>query len=129
MSTQQMVQSDPTLSDIVAGNIRALAARAGLNQKGLGQLLGLSQFQAHKRWHGSIPWALDELPAVAEALGVTVQYIVTDPAEMQNPRQWITPTGAAARPKGLEPPTFWLVADSPVATVTDLGEYRLRRAS
>ena len=27
-------------------------------------------------------------------------------AEMQNPHRWIAPRGAAARPKGLEPPTF-----------------------
>ena len=26
--------------------------------------------------------------------------------EMQNPHRWIAPRGAAARPKGLEPPTF-----------------------
>ena len=26
--------------------------------------------------------------------------------EMQNPRRWIAPRGAAARSKGLEPPTF-----------------------
>ena len=26
--------------------------------------------------------------------------------EMQNPRRWIAPRGAAARPEGLEPPTF-----------------------
>ena len=30
---------------------------------------------------------------------------------MQNPHRWIAPRGAAARPKGLEPPTFWLVID------------------
>ena len=27
-------------------------------------------------------------------------------AEMQNPHRWIAPRGAAARPEGLEPPTF-----------------------
>ena len=26
--------------------------------------------------------------------------------EMQNPHRWIAPRGAAARPEGLEPPTF-----------------------
>ena len=31
--------------------------------------------------------------------------------KMQNPHRWIAPRGAAARPKGLEPPTFWLVID------------------
>lgn len=89
----------------------------------------MSQSAITTRWRGVARWQLDELDAVAELFGVSVAALVTDPIAKQSPDRWITPSGAAARPKGLEPPTFWLVADAPVATVTDLDEYRLRRAS
>ena len=83
----------------------------------------------HARWRDQTPWTLDEVGELAELLGTSVSELVTDTTEKQNPHRWITPRGVAARPKGLEPPTFWLVADQDMATVTDLGEYRLRKAS
>ena len=95
--------SERTTADIVAGNIRAEAARLGLTQVELGRRLGMSQNQITTRWKGQRPWQLDELDSVASVLGVSVQDLVTD---TQNPRRWIAPRGAAARSKGLEPPTF-----------------------
>lgn len=100
-----------------------------MTQVALARALGMSQSAVTTRWRGVARWQLDELDAVANILGVSVQDLVTDFTEKQNPHRWIAPRGVAVRPKGLEPPTFWLVADQDMATVTDLGEYRLRRAS
>ena len=106
MSTAEVAtQQDPTTADIVAGNIRAEAARQGFTQVELGQRVGLGQGQITRRWKGVSPWQLSELDAVANVLGVSVSWLVTEP-DTQNPHRWIAPRGAAARPKGLEPPTF-----------------------
>ena len=105
MSTVTAVHTtaERTTADIVAGNIRAEAARLGLTQVELGRRLGMSQNQITTRWKGVHRWQLDELDSVASVLGVSVQDLVTD---TQNPHRWIAPRGAAARSKGLEPPTF-----------------------
>ncbi len=96
-----------TLSEQVAANIRALAAAAGFSQSSLGRAVGLSQFQAHKRWTGAVAWTLDELAEVGEVLGVSVSVLVDGfMPDTQNPTRWIAPSGAAARSKGLEPPTY-----------------------
>lgn len=124
-------ESSRSTADIVAGNIRAEAARLGIKQIELGRALGMSQSAITTRWKGLARWQLEELDDVAEVLGITVQDLVTDHSvEMQNPRRWIAPRGAAARSKGLEPPTFWLVAEQ-VSTceVVNLQEWKTRRAS
>lgn len=97
-----------TLSDFVAATIRAEASRRGLTQKDLNRAIGMSPTTMSARWNGIRPWALDELADVAELFGCSVpELIAGDIAqEMQNPRRWIAPRGAAARSKGLEPPTF-----------------------
>ena len=89
----------------------------------------MSQSAITTRWKGLARWQLEELDDVAEVLGITVQDLVTDHSvEMQNPRRWITPRGAAARSKGLEPPTFWLGAEEPTTCeVIDLRSYRSAR--
>lgn len=98
-----------------------------MSQRDLARALGVTQGTISRRWNGLRPWQLADLPEVAEVLGVSVQYLVTDPADMQNPARWITPNGAAARPRGLEPPTFWLGAAD--ADVVNIDDYRARRAS
>lgn len=110
MSTAQIMSAPRSTGDIVAGNIRAEAARLGYSQSALGRALGMSQNQITTRWRGVHRWQLDELDSVAAVLGTSVARLVTEP-DMQNPHRWIAPRGAAARPKGLEPPTFWLVID------------------
>ena len=110
MSTAQIASAKRSTGDIVAGNIRAEAARLGYSQSALGRALGMSQNQITTRWRGIHRWQLDELDSVAAVLGTSVAKLVTEP-EMQNPHRWIAPRGAAARPEGLEPPTFWLVID------------------
>ena len=110
MSTAQVMSAKRSTGDIVAGNIRAEAARLGYTQVAFGRALGMSQNQITTRWRGVHKWQLDELDSVAELLGTSVARLVSEP-ETQNPHRWIAPRGAAARPEGLEPPTFWLVID------------------
>ncbi|WP_075361632.1 helix-turn-helix domain-containing protein [Boudabousia marimammalium] len=69
----------PTISSIVAANIRAEAARAGINQVKLGRMLNMTQSQVSRRWNGSLVWTLDEMGAVAQLLGVSVADLVTPP--------------------------------------------------
>ena len=130
MSTATTLNAEPNVADIVAGNVRAQAARLGLTQVALGARLGLTQGQITRRWKGQSAWQLDELGTVAAVLGTTVADLVTEP-DKQNPLRWIAPRGAAARSKGLEPPTFWSVvpggADTP-CDVVDLADWRSRRA-
>ncbi len=76
-----------TYASIVAGNIRAEAARRGVNQVGLARILGISQGNAWTRWHGRKPYNVEELELIADAFGVEPELLT-------------------ARPKGLEPPTF-----------------------
>lgn len=97
-----------TLSDFVAATIRAEASRRGLTQKDLTRAIGMSTSTMSARWNGLRPWALDELADVAEVFGCSVPELITGDIaqETQNPRRWVAPRGAAARSKGLEPPTF-----------------------
>lgn len=131
MSTVQIgVSPQRTMAAVVAENVRAEAARRGFSQVALGRALGLGQNQVARRWRGVTPWTLDEVGEVAEVLGVTVQDLVTDFVGQSR-----TPTGGShrgglprARRDSNPQPSDWYPL-APVATVTDLSEYRLRRAS
>ena len=117
-----------TTADVVAGNIRAEAARAGLSQVGLGRALMMSQVSITKRWRGVTPWQLAELDAVARVLGVTVAQLVTPPSMGAAPADG--GGGRVARLKGLEPPTFWFVVDGErEASVSWLDDQRIRRSA
>ena len=79
------------LVDVVAANIRAEAARRGLYQGDIASALGLQQATISKRWRGGRAWPLEDLPTVADVLGVSVAYLVTDnsgtPSIELRPRQ------------------------------------------
>ena len=98
----------PATGDIVAANVRAEASRRGYTQVQLGRALGISQQKATRRWRNLQSWSFDELDMIADLFGLTVADLVTDQMAdiKQNPDRWIAPSGAAARSKGLEPPTF-----------------------
>lgn len=94
-------------AQIVAENVRAEAARRGYSHVALAKALGMNQSQVSRRWKGRLLWTFDELDAPSDLFGVEVSSFVTDwTNKTQNPDRWIAPSGAAARPKGLEPPTF-----------------------
>ena len=65
------------LVSILASNIRAEAGRQSLSQADLAHILGITQSAISKRWRGGRPWPLEDLPTVADALGVTVADLVT----------------------------------------------------
>lgn len=67
----------PTLSEIVAANIRAEAARRRLSQVQLGELIGMSQGAINKRWTGKRQWQLEDIEAVAALFGIEVRELVT----------------------------------------------------
>lgn len=120
MSSQPARESSFDSVSVTAANIRALCARAGLTQSALGRAIGMSQRTVAERWWGKRQWQLEDLDRVAEALGTTPWLLCMPPT-------------FAARPEGLEPPTFCLVASSDdddprpevqLATVTDLNSRR-----
>lgn len=76
-----------TTADIVAANIRAEAARLGYTQVEFGKAIGLSQSAVTKRWNGITPWQLAELDSAADALGVTVADLVSEPARISKATQ------------------------------------------
>lgn len=67
-----------SLSGIVAGNLRAEMARQKLGGVDLAALLKCSQQSASRRVTGVQAIDLDELPRIAEWLGVSVFDLVTD---------------------------------------------------
>ena len=100
--TVEMLYSEPVdLSQIVAANVRAEAARVGLQQKMIAPALGVSQGQVSKRWRGKIEWSLSELQLLAEVFGC-------EPGDLlkRDPRSVGRTGGDTVRLKGLEPPTF-----------------------
>ena len=90
------------LVDVVAANIRAEAARRGLYQGDIASALGLQQATISKRWRGGRAWPLEDLPTVADILGVSVAYLVTDNSGASAP--FAPPTGLEPATSGLEGP-------------------------
>ena len=73
------------LVDVVAANIRAEAARRGFYQGDIANALGVQQSTISKRWYGDRAWPLEDLPVVADMLGVSVAYLVSDNAPEPSP--------------------------------------------
>ena len=91
--------STTNLVDIVASNIRAESARRGVVQSDIASALGVQQGTISRRWRGGRAWPLEDLPTVANILGVSVAYLVTDNSGVASP---------IAPPTGLEPATSGL---------------------
>ena len=125
MSIQVLFPASESLGEVVAANIRAEAARIGLQQKAIAQLLGLSQGQVSKRWRGLIEWPLGEIATLAGVFGLEPGALLSE-----DPRSVGRTGGDTVRLKGLEPPTFWLVSPpDPTCTVTDINLAREKRAA
>lgn len=92
--------STTNLVDVVASNIRAESARRGVVQSDIASALGVQQGTISRRWRGGRAWPLEDLPTVADMLGVSVAYLVTDNSGASAP--FVPPTG-------LEPATSGLV--------------------
>ena len=125
MSVEMLFPESESLGEVVAANIRAEAARIGLQQKAIAQLLGLSQGQVSKRWRGLIEWPLGEIAALAGVFGLEPGALLSE-----DTRSVGRTGGDTVRLKGLEPPTFWLVSPpDPTCTVTDINLAREKRAA
>ena len=60
-------------------NVRAEMARAGVSQIDLAERVGLSQSGLSKRLRGVVPFDVNELDAIATALGVPVVSLLPQP--------------------------------------------------
>lgn len=72
-----------THRDIVAGNVRAAAARLRLRQADLASAIGLSQQAMSRRLSGEVAFDVDELHALATLLKVDVARLL-DTHELGN---------------------------------------------
>jgi transcriptional regulator with XRE-family HTH domain len=68
--------SNPTPSLRIAASVRAEMARRRMSQKDLAELLGMTQPALSRRLTGEVPFAVDDLPLFAEALGVPVSVLM-----------------------------------------------------
>jgi len=124
--------SAPSLHQRVAANVRAEMARLGVTQTQLAEALHITQQSVSAKRSGKTPFTVNELDIIAPMLQMTVAELITG---TRNPRSggpgggFGTASDPAARPEGLEPPTFWSVAvpaedvdddDLELATVTPL---------
>ncbi|MDO5720985.1 MAG: helix-turn-helix transcriptional regulator [Actinomycetaceae bacterium] len=73
------------LTEIVAANIRAEAARQGYSQSSLARALGMSQTQVTLRWNGKREWRINELDEVAGLLGVPAAALLEKPEYARAP--------------------------------------------
>lgn len=63
---------EETLACVVAGSIRLEAARVGVTQADLAQILGMSRSAVSLRYTGRLAWRIDELERVAWYLNFPV---------------------------------------------------------
>lgn len=64
------VNQGPGLALAVASNVRARAARLGMNSSRLARALGMSVSTVNERWRGERPWQLAEIEKLASVLGI-----------------------------------------------------------
>ncbi len=70
---------DARHSAIVIANIGAELGRRRMTQKSLGALIGMSPAAISERQRGQTKWTVDEVGAVADALGVPLASLVIEP--------------------------------------------------
>lgn len=114
-------------ADQIAGEkIHLLMRRRGIAQAELAPHLGIDQSSMSKKLYGKRTWTLDELLTVARVLDVPITDLLPDDEYAPVPAGRGRMSGVV-RLEGLEPPTFWLVANTgaddfwTVERVADLG--------
>lgn len=71
MEARPIAAAPTTAAEIAATNVRAACGRAGWSASDLGRAIGMSRSAVQTRWRGERQWQLEDLDAVAEALGTT----------------------------------------------------------
>jgi transcriptional regulator with XRE-family HTH domain len=67
-----------TVSERVAANVRAEAARLKLSQRHIADVLGISQSSANRRYLGITPLDVEELYALAASFRMPVTQLLPD---------------------------------------------------
>ena len=87
--------------------VKERMGRGDITRTELAVMAGLSRPTVSRRLSGGI-WQLDELEAVAEALNVDWNWLMTGEGNAENPHP-DGPGGGVVRHQGLEPRTRWYV--------------------
>lgn len=74
-----------TVSERVAANVRAEAARLKLSQRHIADVLGISQSSANRRYLGVTPLDVEELYALAASFGMPVTHLLPDAGQTAAP--------------------------------------------
>ena len=85
--------------------VKERMGRGDITKARLAELAGLSRPTVSRRLSGSV-WQLDELEAVADALHVSWNWLVTGEGNAESPHP-DGPGGGVVRHQGLEPRTRW----------------------
>ena len=79
---------EETLACVVAGNVRLEAARVGVTQADLAQILGMSHSAVSLRYTGRVAWRIDELELVAWYLNFPVTDLLEKPKKAHRMRSF-----------------------------------------
>jgi hypothetical protein len=96
----------------VTDNVRVLAAVQGTTPTAAARSVGISAERLHAKLQGRVRWNVEDLEALATAFGVDPAMLVGSLtlSVVNGTRDAASATSlASVRPKGLEPPTFWLI--------------------
>lgn len=105
MTTLQLVTNRSSRNHDITLRIKERMGRGDLTKTNLADVTGLSRPTISRRLSGGI-WQLDELEAVAEALHINWNWLMTGEGNAENPHPE-GPDGGTVRHQGLEPRTRW----------------------
>jgi transcriptional regulator with XRE-family HTH domain len=74
---------DHGLAAVVAANIRYEAARHGLAQRDIAEIVRISRSAVSLRYTGRAPWTLDEVGRLALTLGIRPGELMTPPPRVR----------------------------------------------
>lgn len=113
MSVVTLYSGEKDYPQTVAANIRAEAARRGLNQTELASLLGVAKATVSLKWRGGREWSLSDVAKVAKVLNVAVEDLLR--------------TRRDSNPQPADPEFVAPVYSFPAAALAKLGGDRRRR--
>lgn len=112
-----------SLSDIVAGNIRAEVARIGWSQSEFARKIGMKQALLNNRWLGKTAWGLDDIEAVADVLNIDPADLLRLPRIKRNARRLASvPDSYTARDLNPEPSDSDSLQLAPIVKISDYAQ-------